>query len=76
MFNACLLTSSGEVQRVIEDLGELDDDESEESDDSSDEEEEEEEEENNDDRNKFPSLEKIISNLKIFMALKKTKTYF
>ena len=66
IFNACLLTSSGEVQRVIEDLGEPDDDES----DSSDEEEEEDEEENINDRNKFPSLEKIISRLENFYGIK------
>jgi len=65
--NACLLTSSGEVQRVIEDLGEDSDDES---DDSSDEEEDDEEEENDDDDIKFPSLEKIISSLENFYGIK------
>ena len=62
IFNACLLTSSGEVQRVIEDLGEDSDDES---DDSLDEEEDD-EEENVDDDIKFPSLEKNISSLENF----------
>ena len=67
IFNACLLTSSGEVQRVIEDLGEDSDDES---DDSSDEDEDDDEEENVDDDIKFPSLEKIISSLKNFYGIK------
>lgn len=66
IFNACLLTSSGEVQRVIEDLGEDSDDES---DDSSDEEEDD-EEENVDDDIKFPSLGKIISSLENFYGIK------
>ena len=69
IFNACLFTSSGEVQRVIEDLGEDSDDES---DDLSDEEEEDEEEKDDDDI-KFLPLKKLFQVLKIFMVLKKTK---
>jgi len=66
IFNACLLTSSGEVQRVIEDLGEDSDDKS---DDLSDEEEDD-DEENVDDDIKFLSLEKIISSLENFYSIK------